>query len=181
MRRRCSSSPTITPPAASAPRSASASAGNESRPAADRGRRAGGRPDPVSGRRSRILYDRECRFCRWSLAWLLRWDRRGALEPVALQDPGAAELLAGMDEERRMASWHLVGPDGSVASGGIAAAPLLRRLPGGTPLASRVERFPGAVEAAYALVVRHRGRLGRALVGDRALERADRLIAERRR
>jgi predicted DCC family thiol-disulfide oxidoreductase YuxK len=134
----------------------------------------------VSAPSAKILYDADCRFCRWSLAWLLRWDRRRALEPVALQDSEAARLLAGMDERRRMASWHLVGPDGWVASGGSAAAPLLRLLPGGGPLARVLERLPGPVERGYAAIAARRGRLGRTLVGDRALRRADRLIAARR-
>ena len=41
-----------------------------------------------------------------------------------------------------MASWHLV-VDGDVYSGGAAAAPLLRLLPGGRPLAPSWPRSPG--------------------------------------
>ncbi len=78
-----------------------------------------------------ILYDAECGFCRRSLGWILRWDRRGELEPVALQDPRAAELLADLEPEERMDSWHLVSPAGERWSAGAAAAPLLRLLPGG--------------------------------------------------
>jgi predicted DCC family thiol-disulfide oxidoreductase YuxK len=55
-----------------------------------------------------ILYDADCGFCRWSLGKLLAWDRPRRLRPVALQDPEADALLGGMEEERRMASWHLV-------------------------------------------------------------------------
>ena len=128
----------------------------------------------------RLLYDGECRFCRWSLAWILRWDRRGALVPVALQGPEANELLDGMDAERRMASWHLVSDDGTVTSAGAALAPLLRRLPGGRlPAALAAALPPGLVERAYAWVARHRGALGRRLT-DRAVARADEVIAQRR-
>ncbi|MGH2986121.1 MAG: DCC1-like thiol-disulfide oxidoreductase family protein, partial [Solirubrobacterales bacterium] len=94
----------------------------------------------MSPARHRILYDAECRFCRWSLAWVLRGDRRRQLEPVALQDERARALLGAMPEAERMASWHLIGPDGSVASAGAAAAPLLRLLPGGRPLAALADR-----------------------------------------
>jgi predicted DCC family thiol-disulfide oxidoreductase YuxK len=125
----------------------------------------------------RILYDADCGFCRWSLAWVLRWDRHRRLEPVALQDPRAEALLGPMPEAERMESWHLVGPDG-VASAGAAAPPLLRLLPGGGPPAALAERFPGAVERAYRWVADHRGVLARPL-GERALGRADALIAAR--
>lgn len=128
--------------------------------------------------RHRVLYDADCGFCRWSLAWILRWDRRRRLEPAALQGPVARELLAGMDEAERMASWHLVAPDGAVSSGGRAAIPMLRLLPAGAPLAALLDRAPRLVERAYAWVNRHRGTLGRALT-DRAKARADRVIASR--
>ncbi len=78
-----------------------------------------------------------------------------------------------------MASWHLVGPDGKVTSAGAAAGPLLRLLPAGRPLASLVERFPGATERSYRWVADHRSAIGR-LVTAHGVARADRRIAERR-
>lgn len=126
----------------------------------------------------RILYDDDCGFCRWSLALFLRWDRDRRLRPVALQDPRAAPLLAGYDAERRMATWHLVAPDGSVTSGGLAAIPLLRLLPGGRPLAAAAARVPWLLERGYALVAAHRSRLSK-LVGEGPKARAERLIASR--
>lgn len=113
-----------------------------------------------------LLYDADCGFCRWALGWVLRWDRYGRVRPVALQAPDAPELLPGMTAEERMASWHLVGPDdpahtaGGARSAGAAAAPLLRLLPCGAPLAALCERFPRAIDVAYAWVVRHRSRFG---------------------
>jgi predicted DCC family thiol-disulfide oxidoreductase YuxK len=107
---------------------------------------------------------------------ILAWDRRGALRPVALQDPVAERLLAPMEEEERMASWHLVTADGLVRSAGAAAPPLLRRLPGGRPLAAVLERFPRATEWAYRWVADHRSALG-GLIPRRAVEWADRRIA----
>jgi predicted DCC family thiol-disulfide oxidoreductase YuxK len=127
-----------------------------------------------------ILYDRDCGFCRWSLAKVLAWDRGGRLRPVPLQDPEADALLGAMDEKTRMASWHLVEPDGSVTSAGTAAGPLLRRLPGGGPLASLAERFPRATARAYRWVSEHRTALARP-IGRRALERADARIEHRER
>jgi predicted DCC family thiol-disulfide oxidoreductase YuxK len=128
--------------------------------------------------RHRVLYDADCGFCRWSLGWILRWDRRLRLEPLALQDPAAARLLPGMDEDARMASWHLVAPDGTVTSGGRAAIPMLRLLPGGVAVASVAARVPGLLERGYGWVNRNRGALGRPLTRG-AKARADRIIVSR--
>ena len=125
-----------------------------------------------------LLYDRDCGLCRWSLGKLLAWDRRAALRPLALQEPEARELLAGMDEERRMSSWHLVTSDGSVSSAGDAFGPLLRLLPGGRPLAALAEVSPRLSERAYRLVADHRSAFGRPITSG-AKRRADRRIAAR--
>jgi predicted DCC family thiol-disulfide oxidoreductase YuxK len=110
-------------------------------------------------RRAVLLYDRECRFCRWSLRRVLAWDRRGRLRPVALQDAEADRLLAGMPEQQRADSWHLVGSEGRISSAGHAVAPLLDLLPGGAPLAALARAFPGATDAGYRLIARHRSAL----------------------
>jgi predicted DCC family thiol-disulfide oxidoreductase YuxK len=114
-----------------------------------------------------LLYDSDCGFCRWAVDKLLSWDRRKGLHPVALQDEESRELLGGMREDERMASWHLVLPDGRVFSAGAAAAPLLRLLPGGPPLAAVLATFPCMTERTYRWVTRHRDGLG-SLVGEKA-------------
>ena len=109
-------------------------------------------------------YDPDCGFCRVSLALLLRWDRHGRLRPVPLGSEEADAFLAGMPEEQRMASWHLVEPGrGAVHSAGAAFPPVFALLPGGRPLARLSARFPRASERAYRLVADHRSLLGRAL------------------
>jgi predicted DCC family thiol-disulfide oxidoreductase YuxK len=113
--------------------------------------------------RAVLLYDADCGFCRWSTARILGWDRRGRIRAVALQDPEADRLLSGMDLEKRMASWHLVTPDGRVRSAGAGAPELLRLLPGGTPLAVIASTLPGTTERAYRWVADHRDWLGRRL------------------
>ena len=110
-----------------------------------------------------VIFDDDCGFCRWSIERLLRWGRRDRIHLVTLRSPEAGRLLSGMSDERRYASWHLVTPDGRVASGGRAVAPLLRRLPGGAPLAAIASAMPGPTDAAYRLVARNRGRLGELL------------------
>ncbi len=125
-----------------------------------------------------LLYDRDCGFCRWCVAKVLSWDRRARLTPVALQDPGADELLAGLDEHARMRSWHLVDADGRRYSGGAAFAPLLRLLPRGARLAGLAQRFPRAVELGYSAAASRRSWLGR-LVPAAAKRRADAVITRR--
>ena len=77
-------------------------------------------------RRAVILFDNDCGFCRWSLSKLLAWDRHGRLQPIALQSEQADDFLVGMDRERKMASWHLVAPNGRIYSGGEAVPQLAR-------------------------------------------------------
>jgi predicted DCC family thiol-disulfide oxidoreductase YuxK len=127
---------------------------------------------------STLLYDNDCGFCRWCLAKVLAWDRRHALRPVALQDPEADRLLAGMPPERRMASWHLVGAGGSVRSAGTAFPELFRLLPGGRPLAALASRIPRTTERAYGVIAGNRSFFGK-LVTAGAKRRADRRIAAR--
>jgi predicted DCC family thiol-disulfide oxidoreductase YuxK len=97
----------------------------------------------------------------WLLAALLRWDRRGRLRPVPLRGPEADERLADLGETERMASWHLVSPDGSRRSGGAAIAPLLRLLPAGAAPAAIFARFPGLTDRGYRWVAENRSGLSR--------------------
>jgi predicted DCC family thiol-disulfide oxidoreductase YuxK len=126
-----------------------------------------------------LLYDPDCGFCRVCVAVILRWERASRLRPVALGSEQADELLRGMPEDERMASWHLAlpGPGGSVHSAGAAFRELFLLLPGGRPLARLAARFPGASERGYRWVADHRSPLGRALP---AAVRgwADRVISE---
>lgn len=125
-----------------------------------------------------VLYDAECGFCRWMLARLLAWDRRAALRPVPIESPEGNRLLAGLDRERRLDSWHLVR-DGRRYSAGEACPPLLELLPAGRPLAWLSARLPRLTEASYALVAASRSRLG-SLIPAGAVNRADTRIRKRR-
>jgi predicted DCC family thiol-disulfide oxidoreductase YuxK len=106
--------------------------------------------------RAVILFDNDCGFCRWSLSRLLAWDRHGRLRPVALQSEQADDLLMGMDRERKMASWHLVAPNGRTYSGGEAVPQLARLLPAGASIAALASAFPRTTDRAYRWVARHR-------------------------
>lgn len=127
-----------------------------------------------------ILYDSDCRFCRSSLALVLVWDRRRTLRPVAIQSEEGAALLPGRSEEERLRSAHLVPAGTGPVSGGAAAAPVLRTLPGGAPLAALADRVPKVAERGYGWVAANRGRLSR-LVPHAISDRADALVRERSR
>ncbi len=110
-----------------------------------------------------VLYDEDCGFCRWSLDKILAWDRRRALRPVSIQSAEGQRLLAGVPEQLRLNSWHLVTPEGEVRSAGSGVPALLDELPGGAPLAAITQRLPGLTERAYRAVASNRDRLARGL------------------
>ena len=110
-----------------------------------------------------VLYDEDCGFCRWSLVRLLRWDRDGRLRAASIQSEEGDRLLADLSEEDRLASWHLIAPDGRRYSGGAAAGPMARLLPAGAPVALLAETFPRTTDRVYRWVARNRDALGRRL------------------
>ena len=117
-----------------------------------------------------VLYDRDCGFCKWSLGKILAWDRPRRLRAVPIQSPEGERLLAGIDSNRRLDSWHFVDSDGTLHSAGAAAEPLARVLPGGRPLAAIFGTFPGVTDRAYRYVARHRDRWARLLRIDATCE-----------
>jgi predicted DCC family thiol-disulfide oxidoreductase YuxK len=92
-------------------------------------------------RRPVLLYDADCRFCRFAARVVARLDRRRRLAFLPLDDPAADPLLESVPAHERLASWRLVRRDGSVAGYGLVRGRLADR--------------------AYGLVARNRGRLGR--------------------
>ena len=129
--------------------------------------------------RSKLLYDPDCGFCKFTAASLLIWDLGGELRPVPLGSAEADRLLADLSEDERMASWHLVEPSGEVNSAGAGFAPLLSRLPGGWPLALAARTFPNEAELAYRVVAGNRTPLGRLIPGV-VKQQAERLIERRK-
>ena len=124
-----------------------------------------------------LVYDGDCGLCRTCLALVLVVDRARRVTPLTLDEATARGLAAGVSDERWRASWHALGADGGLWSGGAAVAPLLREL--GLPsVAALAERAPGVVERAYRAVAVRRGPLGRWIPGG-VLRWADRVIAAR--
>ena len=110
-----------------------------------------------------LLYDADCGFCRWSLDKILARDRDRRIRPVPLQSTEADTLLGPMDRDKKMASWHLVTPDGAVHSAGDAVAPLMELLPQGKPVAAAAKVSPALTGAAYRFIAGNRTRFGRLL------------------
>lgn len=128
--------------------------------------------------RATVLYDADCGFCRWSLAKLLARDAERRLRPLSLQDPEADRLLGPMEHGRKMHSWHLVTPDGTLRSGGAALIAVLRLLPGGSFVAAPLAAFAPLTNLAYRLVAENRFRLS-PLISAADSARARKVIADR--
>lgn len=73
-----------------------------------------------------LLYDGECRFCRFTARIAARFDR-GRYAYLPFDDPDAEPLLARLAAERRYESAHLVRPDGTVWSPSSAPYRLVAR------------------------------------------------------
>jgi predicted DCC family thiol-disulfide oxidoreductase YuxK len=141
-----------------------------------------GSEPPVSPDRWTLLYDGERGLCKWILVGILRWDRHRRLGPLALQSDQAEALLGDLSPDQRLASWHLISPEGNRTSAGAALAPLLRLLPGGGVPARTVSLLPRFTGRAYGWVASHRVQLSRAVPGAlkrRAGERVVRAEGER--
>ena len=113
-----------------------------------------------------VLYDTDCNICKTITETLLTWDGgRGRIRPVPIQSAEGDELLHALPVEDRLASFHLVRPDGSVASAGPALAELFRLLPGGVVVAKALELSPGTTSSGYEWVATNRTRLSRFIPG----------------
>ena len=117
-----------------------------------------------------LLYDQDCGFCKWSLDKILAWDRTKRLRAVPIQSDEGGRLLAEVDPNARLDSWHLMRADGTLYSAGAAAAPLARILPGGRPLAFLFAALPGLTERAYRYIADRRDRWARLLRIDAGCE-----------
>ena len=127
-----------------------------------------------------VLYDGDCGFCKVMLAVLLSWDRAHCLDPASIQSARGEQLLTGMAEQDRLASWHLTGAEGTRCSGGAGIPVIFAALPFGAPVARLASRSPRATSHAYDWVASHRVLLVRPLK-TRPRAWAARVIADRER
>lgn len=101
-----------------------------------------------------LIYDGDCRFCRWGVEWVQRLDVRNALDFCPFGHEGAEEALAGLPEDRRYASMHAF-VNGRLYSGTEGARIVLEQLPLGEVSAAL------GLHHLYPLIARHRPTLGR--------------------
>lgn len=132
----------------------------------------------MSGEPLVVFYDGECRWCRWSVARLVPFDRRRRLRLAPIQGPEGDRLLASVPESERLESAHAVTADGQVFSGGDAAAPIAGELPALAWTVPLLRAAPGVTRSAYRAIADRRSLLGGRL-SDSSLRRADELIAQR--
>lgn len=122
-----------------------------------------------------VLYDADCGFCRWAMAWAVRRDHRHVLATVPIQSPLGSELLVDVAPSERLRSAHVIRDDGCRRSGGAAAADVLSALPSTRVLGRLARSLPRATALLYGMVAARRKSFGR-LVGKEARRRADDLL-----
>lgn len=109
-----------------------------------------------------LLYDGECRLCRFTARSVARLDRRQELAFLPLQDAAASTLLAALAEDERLDTWRMVRPDGSLAGYGAGIPDLLQAMRLTRLVGRLLGRVPdGVLEALYGATARNRGTLGR--------------------
>jgi len=109
-----------------------------------------------------LLYDGECRLCRFAARCIVRLDRRQELAFLPLQDEAATPLLTAVPDNERFDTWRLASRDGSLSGFGAAAPALLAAMQLTRPLGRLLGRIPDpTLDRAYGLIARNRGTLGR--------------------
>jgi predicted DCC family thiol-disulfide oxidoreductase YuxK len=76
-----------------------------------------------------VIFDGECKFCRASIAKLMRFDRRGQLAFLPLQDPEVARRYPDLTHDELMKYMVVVPPDGRRLRGAEGFKYLSARLP----------------------------------------------------
>jgi predicted DCC family thiol-disulfide oxidoreductase YuxK len=117
-----------------------------------------------------LLYDGECRFCRFAARAIVRLDPRRALALLPFDDPRAVPLLEAIPPAERFSTWHLVRDDGRRASGGEGLRELVRLLPATRGIAGILRLLPLAW--LYDVTSNHRGLLGKVVPEGAAPRRA---------
>jgi predicted DCC family thiol-disulfide oxidoreductase YuxK len=123
-----------------------------------------------------VFYDPGCGVCSWLVLSAIRAAPSHAVRALPIDSPQAEPYLSGLNDEARWASWHVVGEDGRLRSGGRAAPVLLEQLPHTRGLVLLLRASPPLTERLYRLGARTRSYWGR-LVPRRSVVRARRELA----
>jgi nitroreductase/predicted DCC family thiol-disulfide oxidoreductase YuxK len=122
-----------------------------------------------------VLYDADCGFCRWAMAWAVKRDHRRVLVTAPIQSSLGSELLADIVPGERLLSAHVVHEDGSRRSAGAAVTDVLSALPATRSLGRLAQRLPRTTALLYGAVAAQRKSVGR-LIGRKARRRADEVL-----
>jgi predicted DCC family thiol-disulfide oxidoreductase YuxK len=108
-----------------------------------------------------VLYDGACRFCSAAAQRLAALARRGTVEMVNFQSPGALDRFPGVSHAACMQAMHLVTPDGRLYRGAEAGVRALatRRFPGWLAYAYYLPGLRQLFDRLYAFVAARRYRL----------------------
>jgi predicted DCC family thiol-disulfide oxidoreductase YuxK len=77
-----------------------------------------------------VLYDGGCPLCRREIGWYRGKAAAEAIDWIDVSDPAATALPAGIAREAALKRFHVVKPDGSVASGAAAFLRVWQAFPG---------------------------------------------------
>ena len=117
-------------------------------------------PKRQVGPRALVVYDRDCGFCRSTVARLRTLDRSGRLRFRPLQDDRLYAEYPRLTRAACERDLHLVTEDGAIHAGGAAMREVFARV-GGAPvtwiLALPIART--VVELGYRVVAAERGRI----------------------
>ena len=123
-----------------------------------------------------VCYDAACAICSASAELLDRLDRVGRLRLVPLDSTDIPTVAAFRDRTELRRSLHVVGADGTVATGAEAVLHICEALPSLRPLASagRLRLLYPFVERLYSIVAANRRRSWARLVRSPRRARRDR-------
>ncbi len=116
----------------------------------------------ASPRKSTVVFDGDCSFCRRWVARITSRDRDGVFELVARQTEGLTERFPGLAEGDFDTGMRLITPDDAIHVGADAAYQIARRLRYWCAIAW-LYHVPGIhwlTRAAYAWIAAHRQSLG---------------------
>ncbi|HTA14050.1 MAG TPA: DCC1-like thiol-disulfide oxidoreductase family protein [Solirubrobacteraceae bacterium] len=123
-----------------------------------------------------LFYDADCGVCSWLALRAVRAAPPCTVRALPIDSTEAEPQMGKLGDEARWASWHILGEDGRLRSGGAAAPVLLEQLPHTRPLVRLLRATPRATERLYRLGAATRSLWGR-LVPRRSVARARRELA----
>ncbi len=123
-----------------------------------------------------LFYDAGCGVCSWLALRALRAAPAHTVRALPIDSVEAERHMSALSYEARWASWHILGEDGRLHSGGAAAPVLLEQLRHTRALVRLLRAIPRITERLYRLGATTRSLWGR-LVPARSVARARQELA----